>query len=267
MAVRSLGYQSDLMLLGLQGSVVDRRDGYLAVRTPANPTYHWGNFILLDTPPAPGTVASWVSTFHHEFPDAGHVALGVDGVTGDAGEPEELAAASLDVERSTVMTASAVHPPPRPNRDAHFRVLNGDEDWSAALALQEATNPGPDIEGYRVFAQRNLAAMRRLQERGCGAWFGAFVNDRMVSGLGLFTDGSGLARYQAVDTHPAHRNQGLSGTLVYTAGRHALEHLNAHTLVMVADPSYVAIRVYRSVGFTDAETQVQLEPSTASTPR
>src|SRR5690349_1307221 len=36
MAVRSLGYRSDLMLLGLQGSVVDRRDGYLAVRTPAN---------------------------------------------------------------------------------------------------------------------------------------------------------------------------------------------------------------------------------------
>jgi hypothetical protein len=28
---------------------------------------------------------------------------------------------------------------------------------------------------------------------------------------------------------------------------------------MVADPTYLAIRVYRSVGFTDSETQLQAE--------
>ena len=28
---------------------------------------------------------------------------------------------------------------------------------------------------------------------------------------------------------------------------------------MVADPEYLAIRVYRSVGFTDSETQLQSE--------
>ena len=29
-------------------------------------------------------------------------------------------------------------------------------------------------------------------------------------------------------------------------------------LVMVADPDYLAIRIYRALGFTDGETQVQL---------
>ena len=31
------------------------------------------------------------------------------------------------------------------------------------------------------------------------------------------------------------------------------------TLVMVADPEYLAIRIYRSVGFTDSESQLQAE--------
>lgn len=36
------------MLLGLQGSVIEQRPGYQVIRTPANPTFHWGNFLLLD---------------------------------------------------------------------------------------------------------------------------------------------------------------------------------------------------------------------------
>jgi hypothetical protein len=31
----------------------------------------------------------------------------------------------------------------------------------------------------------------------------------------------------------------------------------ARTLVMVADPDYLAVRIYRSVGFKDTETQLQ----------
>jgi hypothetical protein len=33
----------------------------------------------------------------------------------------------------------------------------------------------------------------------------------------------------------------------------------ARTLVIVADPAEPAIRIYRSVGFRDTETQVQLQ--------
>ena len=51
MAVVSLGYRTDLMLLGLQGSVIERQAGYQVIRTPANPTFHWGNFLLLGRGP------------------------------------------------------------------------------------------------------------------------------------------------------------------------------------------------------------------------
>ena len=44
---------------------------------------------------------------------------------------------------------------------------------------------------------------------------------------------------------------------MHAASRWALDELGAHTLVMVADPDYLAIRIYRAVGFTDTETQLQ----------
>ena len=77
--------------------------------------------------------------------------------------------------------------------------------------------------------------------------------ERAVSG------GGPVARYQNVETHPSARRQGLAGTLVYRAGRYGLDTLGARARVMVADPGYSAIRIYRSVGFTDRETQVELQ--------
>jgi predicted GNAT family acetyltransferase len=102
-------------------------------------------------------------------------------------------------------------------------------------------------------------AERALTEEGHGSWFGAFVDGDLVAQLGVITDGSGVARYQNVETHPAWRRRGLAGTLVWQAGRHALDTVGASTLVIVAEPLADAIRVYRTLGFADAETQVRFE--------
>jgi ribosomal protein S18 acetylase RimI-like enzyme len=183
----------------------------------------------------------------------------VDGTGGDAGDEADLAAADLEADRSTVLTAAATMPPPRPNEAAQFRVLESDADWEAALGLQEAVYSNGDPEGWEGFTGRRLLAMRQMQARGFGAWFGAFLAGRMVSGLGVFGDGSGIVRFQNVDTHPGHRNKGLAGTLVHEASRYAREEMAAQTQVIVAEQTGTAIRIYRSVGFRDAETQVQLQ--------
>ena len=65
---------------------------------------------------------------------------------------------------------------------------------------------------------------------------------------GVVTDGSGIARYQNVETQPEFRRQGLATRLVYEAGVHALAELGAKTLVIVADPDDEAIRIYRAAG-------------------
>lgn len=254
----SLGFRTDLMLLALQGSTTEACEGYLVVRTPANPTYHWGNFLLLAQPPRAGTVGDWQRAFEREFPGAEHLAFGVDGTRGEAGDEDELAGYRLHVDRQVVLTASRIRAPAHAAEHAQLRMLDGDSDWAAALALKEANNVEFEPRSYREFATRRFNAMRRLQHDGAGAWFGAFIDDAMVSGLGVFSDRSGVARFQSVDTHPEHRRQGLAGSLVHLAAEYARGSLGADRLVIVADPRDVAIRLYRALGFVDAEIQVQL---------
>lgn len=254
MDVHSLAWRTDLALLELGGSEVEDHGTHLVVRTPHNPSFYWGNFLLLAQPPAADSGAFWLETFQRAFPGAGHRAIGVDGTTGSAAELEPLVHVGLEIETSTVMTTSAVHPPPRPNRQAVVRVLASDDDWAQQVDLGVA---GEDLPDYREFESRRTATMRALTEDGHGQCWGAFLDDRLVSSLGIFGLGDGLARFQNVKTHPDFRSQGLSGTLVHAASRSGLDDLGAHTLVMVADPDYLAIRVYRSVGFTDTETQLQ----------
>jgi GNAT superfamily N-acetyltransferase len=251
MRVVSLGYRTDLMLLALQGSTLEERDGAVVVTTPANPQFWWGNFVLA---PGPDAVPAALATFGATFPDAAHVALGVDGTDGAPDLEATVQALDLDLERITMLSATAVRPPPRPDATAEYRRLATDEDFAQCVALQLVNDPADGEE----YGRRRVAAWRGLQDAGHGAWFGAFLDGTMRAGLGLYTDGHGFARYQAVDTHPEFRERGLAGTLVHLAGAEGLTWPGVHTLVIGADPGYHAIRIYRSVGFDSTETQVQL---------
>jgi GNAT superfamily N-acetyltransferase len=256
--IRSLGYRTDLMIRLLEGCRVDDRGDYLAIRSPHNPAYWWGNFLLMSAPPEPGQAGEWPARFAAEFPEAKHVALGIDVTEISAVDVGALVAEDLRLERSAVLTATAVHKPPRPNLTATYRELSGDDDWQQAADLRAVLSEGePGAEP--PFLAAKIASERALTEAGHGSWFGAFVDGQLVAQLGLITDGSGIARYQNVETHPGWRRQGLAGTLVWRAGQHGRRNLAARTLVIAADPDYVAIRVYRSVGFIDAETQIGFE--------
>ena len=79
MNVSSLGFRTDLALLTASGSVVEDRGTHLVVRSPDNPSYFWGNFLLLSEPPVLGGEKEVVGAFHTEFPLAEHVSIGVDG--------------------------------------------------------------------------------------------------------------------------------------------------------------------------------------------
>jgi hypothetical protein len=252
--VRSLGYRTDLMIRELEGSRITDRGDHLVIRTPGNPGYWWGNFFLLASPPPAGEAAKWIAAFAAEFPDARHVALGIDVTEAGIVDEAELVAEGFGVDRSSVLTARSVHEPPRPNQAATYRELSGDEDWRQAADLRAVVTVGTPGADPRFLSAR-IAAERALTEAGHGSWYGAFLDGRLVAQLGLITDGSGIARYQNVESHPHVRRKGLAGTLVWQAGVRGLD-AGADTLVMVADPDDIAIGIYRSVGFADAETQI-----------
>ena len=113
-------------------------------------------------------------------------------------------------------------------------------------------------EDYLPFATAKAATERGLVEAGHGGWWGAYVDGRLVATMGLLRAGDGLARFQSVETHPDFRGRGLAGTLVHRVSGYGFDELGARTLVMVADPDYLAVRIYRSVGFADTEVQTQL---------
>lgn len=258
MQLQSLACRTDLMIARLQGAVVAERGGYLAIRTPDNPAFHWGNYVLAGRPWLDRPLADLVAVFHAEHPQAGHLAIGVDGVDGRVWDDREIRECGLEVDRSTAMQATRVREPIRPNTDAVCRMLASDADWAAAVDLNAAEHSDFDPTGHRDFVQRRMNARRAQQEAGLGGWFGAFVDDRLLSGLGLFTDGAGLGRFQDVETLASARERGLASTLVHHASTVGLRDYGIHDLVMVADPDYPAIRIYRSLGFADSEIQITL---------
>src|SRR3954463_4934345 len=83
--VRSLAYRTDLLIRRLAGSVIVDHPSHLVVRTPANPHFWWGNFVLV----RPGRLPKAPDLFAAEFPEASHLAIGVDGTEGEAGEHAE----------------------------------------------------------------------------------------------------------------------------------------------------------------------------------
>jgi ribosomal protein S18 acetylase RimI-like enzyme len=256
--IESLAFRTDLALLQLGGSEVEDHEVYVAVRTADNPTYRWGNFLLLPRAPSSDELNAWEAVFTQTFPDAHHRAYGIATAHGSRDELAALATAGMSVDASTVMTASAtaVHEPPRPNRAATYRPLAGDADWHQQVELAMAGQEDPSDPEFLV---AKAAAQRRTAESESGTWWGAFVGDRLVSSMGLFRASPGVCRFQDVNTHPDARGRGLAGTLVHRITRCGIEELGATTLVMVADPDYLAVRVYRSVGFEDTETQLQAE--------
>lgn len=255
MHVESLAFRTDLALLALGGSQVEDHDTHVAVRTPDNPTYRWGNFLLLPEAPTAEVLPDWQRTFEETFPGLEHRTFGVAAAHGTRDDLAAFAAAGFEVEASAVMTATAVHEPPRPNRDAAYRRLVSDDDWAQLVELRST---GEDAD-EREFVAAKVVAERRTAETGLGAWWGAFVDGRLLSSMGLVTASPGLARFQQVHTHSDARGRGLAGTLVHEVSRYGFDELGATTLVMVADPDYLAIRIYRSVGFADTETQLQAE--------
>src|SRR5688572_19375553 len=103
MDVRSLGFRTDLALLVASGSVVEDRGTHLVLRTPANPSYFWGNFFLLAEPPALGGEREVVGAFRTEFPNAHHVAIGIDEAEMGAESRAAFEAAGLTIDVASVL--------------------------------------------------------------------------------------------------------------------------------------------------------------------
>lgn len=248
------GWHTDLAVLRHSGSSIEDRGDHLVVRTPANPTFHWGNFVLVTDPDATEEASRWTAAFEREFPGASHVAIGLPRLP--AGEA--YAAAGLAVGTDDVLYATR-QPEQRPLPNGYTaRALTTDDDWEQRIvaALVENDRTGEyDRGGHQIFLRRRGAQHRALCDAGVARFFGAFTGDgQLVSDLGI-VDCGGLARYQSVGTDGGHRRRGLAGHLLGVAAQWSAER-GCGEWVIVTETTNEAGRLYRSVGFEPDAVQV-----------
>lgn len=254
MEVRSITLRTEMIFYRAFGEIHDR-GGHLVIRYPRNPGYHWGNCLIFSAPPVPGDEDRWPALFRREFsanPAIRHMVLAWD--TGKA-EPEILerfARRRLTPQHHHTLAATQVRPPARPTAGLQVRKISAAEEWDEAVRLH-ALESGPyEAAAYLEFSRKRFAEFRSLAEAGRGAWFGGYLDGRLVGSLGLFHE-AGLARYRNVTTHPDFRRRGICGTLVHAAAEAAQRDWRVSTLVMEADPDEAAIRIYRALGFSVIE--------------
>ena len=261
MQVKSLGYRTDLIFPAFDAEILDRGD-YLVVRTPNNPNFYWGNFLLFPGPPSAQDLQRWPQLFFRELggpPKTKHQTFGWDTTEGEVGAAEQFETKGFKVLRSVVLATDLVHPPPRPAASVQVRALNTDSEWEQALDNQVRNREAEFEEApYRIFRKKEAMRYRAMVDAGLGNWYGAFKGERLVADMGIFHDGE-LGRYQSVTTDAEHRRQGIAGTMVYEGGRQALEEHSLSRLVMIADEGSSPQRIYESVGFQLVERQVGLE--------
>ena len=263
MEIKSLAYRTDLIFPAFDGEIIDGGH-YLVIRTPSNPGFYWGNFLLFDQPPGEGDYSRWREIFADEIgspPGVIHQAFGWDTTEDDKGVIQPFMDNGYYLEHSTVLTAQRDKLVPKSSTGVTIRPLETDDDWEQSIENQViCREPIFSEESYRIFRQNQAQRYRAMVAQGLGVWFGAFSGERLVADLGLFR-AEELGRYQSVQTHPDFRRRGIAGAMVYKAALFGLEHFSLETLVIVAEAGSPAERLYRSLGFEFAEYQLGVTKS------
>lgn len=250
----SLGYRTDVALTKRDG-VVEDRERYLLVKTPENPEFIWGNYLVYPEPPTAADADAWIDDVEREFPGQRTHLVGWDSPDGRTGETAPFEADGFALDESVVLTTSIVAKSRRWTPEVTVDAIDFDRDLEDAVrVLTNAfdANRHGTREGLELFIRRQLDRYARIAGEGAGTWFGARIDGTLAGVLGVFFVEE-LGRFQLVGTDPTFERRGVCSTLVYEAATRALLRPGCTKLVMAADATYHAARVYESVGFVPEE--------------
>lgn len=248
--VRTLGLRTHLAVES-ERSIVEEHEDFVAVRTPGNPDYHFGNLLIFDRPPRAGDEDRWPERFEQIFgahPPVRHAAFAWS-ADDDRGAVEPFLRRGYTFQHRAVLTAATVNEFPAPP-GLRVRPFRCENDWNAQLQLGLAVRE----EQYEAQTYARFKAAQVLYHRqitgAFGVWLGAFEGDRLAGSCGIFSIGDGIARYQDVSVLPEYRNRGIARCLTGAAGRFALDRFGSRRLVIVADAGDFPRKIYERVGFT-----------------
>lgn len=237
--------RTDCFLHAIDGHVTREKD-YIVVRSPLNPGFYWGNYIILRDLPESSTAASLEALHRKHFPDLAHVAI-------EWLSPKQLHIPGWSVVTDGVLVKSQFSAP-HPTQE--IRTLDVQSDWPAVSKLNAHCDPleNSGLAHYDAFKERLRNRYARLLQANLGGWYGYFKEGSLVAQLGIFGD-SDHGRLQSVETHPDFRRQGICQSLVTFAANDIATEKQWKSVTVVADQNSSAESIYKRCGFNSVGIQ------------
>lgn len=172
MKLKSLGHKSDLIFPEWNG-IVKNSKTHMVIRTPSNPKFFWGNYLIFPEPPQAGDFKVWCKLFDQEigcFPGIGHKAFTWDTINGEKGFLKPFLDAGYTLERSVILAADQVVPPVKKcDLDIEIRSVITDSEWHQVFENQKHSNDGTfNKDSYAVYIQGQIQNYRALIENKLG---------------------------------------------------------------------------------------------------
>lgn len=223
-----------------------RADGHDWSDTPACRESSFGHRLELDRPPTAQTLNGWFDRWaaHHGGKGVERAYLCVE-TTAPWAPPPLPPGVSFDP--LTVLQLAGPAPERATPAGTQVRPFEHDEDWAQQAALTITVEDEDNGPLRRYFAWYTTG-LRARHDAGQGRYWGAFNGGELVASAGLFWAG-GEARFQHVQTHPAHRRRGLCSALVSAACVDARREARAGPIFIAATTGTAIARLYRSLGF------------------
>ncbi len=188
--MEDLGYQTDFFFLS--ESKFTQRPNYLGVLTKQNPTFFYGNFLLLDNPPKENSRKDLELEFDQFFTGQEERYHYTFCWKGAAGKPyTEFIEAGYELNESSVLIAnkSELVRPNKLNEEVQIREFKSEEDWLNWVELElKERPPGHEEQAHRKYLKRKVEAYLKLNKQGLGNFYGAYLNKELVASAGLFSN-------------------------------------------------------------------------------
>lgn len=232
------------------------------VRMEDLPNYYYGNFLLCRSAPQAQEIPHWIHTFDAAFSDVKGVAHRTFVWCEDAAPSEacrkELEAHKFEVAWDAVLTCDTPSAARGKPKELDLRRIESDADWEAVIAAQiEIGQEDWDVPDYAEFKRRNLLQLRDMCQNGLGHWVGGFVDDTLVSNMGIFAQ-NGIARYQSVGTQRAHRGRGYASSVLEFAAQEIRRTHSVDQFVIIAEAESNAQKLYQNCGFQFLENSYSI---------
>ncbi|MEX2502475.1 MAG: GNAT family N-acetyltransferase [Trueperaceae bacterium] len=257
--LRSLGLRTEALFVEEVRPV-----GSDAVRfaCPREPTFRWGNLLIVRSAPGPDDVQALEDRFDAAFDDlpaVRHRTFTWDDPQGREGAIAAWSAAGYRPDRNAVRAARAddlAEPPRAPDRFG-LRAVVAHDDWRTVTELPAAEPGEEEPAAYLAFRRGRAAFYRRLAGAPdvAGGWFLATIEGRPAGCLGLYVR-AGLGRFQQVFVAPEFRRRGVASAMVHAVARIGFASLGAERLVIIANEGEPADGLYARLGFRQIERWV-----------